>query len=106
MQRAASEKSHDEASEALLLQLHEVMCLQTVILMKDFNHLVICWENSMERCKQTGRLLESIEGNFLVQALDRTNRGEVLLDLVLTNAEEIIKELRFVALWAVVTMPW
>jgi len=44
-------------------------------------------------CKQSRRFLESTEDNFLVQALDRPTRGEVSLDLVLANAEEIIKEI-------------
>ena len=53
--------------------------------MGDFNHLDICWgENHMA-------FLESIDDNFLAQVLDRPARGEVLLDLLLTNAEEIIK---------------
>jgi len=34
----------------------------------------------------------SIDNNFLIQVLNRPTRGEALLDLVLTNAEEIIKE--------------
>ncbi len=41
--------------------------------------------------KQSRRLLEYINDNFLVQVLDRPTRGEVLLDLVLTSAEEIVK---------------
>ena len=40
------------------------------------------------------RLLESIDTNFLVQVLDRSTRGDVLLDSVLTNAEEIIKDIK------------
>jgi len=41
--------------------------------------------------------LESINDNFLAQVLDRPARGEVLLDLLLTSAEEIIKALRWEA---------
>lgn len=46
----------------------------------------------MTDCKQSQRLLECVEDNFLVQVLDKPTRGEVLLDLVLTNADELIKE--------------
>jgi len=35
--------------------------------------------------------VESIDDNFLVQVFDRPIRGEALLDLLLTNAEENIK---------------
>ena len=72
--------------------------------MGDLNDSDICWENNMVGCKQSVTLLESIEGNFLVQVLDKITRGEVLLDLVLTNAMTSLKKLRFEALWAVKMM--
>jgi len=51
--------------------------------------------------KQSRRLLESVEDNFLVQILDKMTRSKVLLDLVLTSAEEIIEEVvrRQYGLW-------
>jgi len=45
-------------------------------------------------CKQFRRPLESIEDNFLTQILDRPTRDEVLLDLVFTNMEEIVAEIK------------
>lgn len=36
--------------------------------------------------------MKSIKNSFLIQVLDKPMRGEVLLDLVLTNVEELIKE--------------
>jgi len=39
------------------------------------------------------RFLESVKGNFLVQAQDGPTRGEALLVLVLTNAEESMREI-------------
>ena len=62
--------------------------------MGDLNDSDICWENNMVGCKQSVTLLESIEGNCLVQVLDKITRGEVLLDLVLTNANDLIKEVK------------
>lgn len=41
--------------------------------------------------QQFKRLPDHIEDDFLVQVLDKPARGEVLLDLVLTNADYIIK---------------
>lgn len=38
------------------------------------------------------RLLETIEDNFLIQVLDRPTKGEVLLDLLLTHMDELIKD--------------
>ena len=46
---------------------------------------------STSHCKQSRRLLESVEDNFLVQVLDRPTRGEVLLSLVPASLEEIVK---------------
>ena len=37
------------------------------------------------------RLLECTDDNFLIQILDRLTRCEALLDLLITNEEEIIK---------------
>jgi len=60
--------------------------------MVDFNHPDVFWENNMMSCKQSRRLLESFKSNLLVQVLFRPIRGEALVVLVLTSAEEIIKE--------------
>jgi len=47
--------------------------------------------------KQHGRLKifqETAEDNYLVQVLDRSTRGEALLDLVPSNAEKIIGDVK------------
>ena len=81
----------EPADEAFLLQLPEASYLQVLILMGVFSHSDILWENNMVGCKQSSRLLECVEDNFLVQVLDKPTRGKALLDLF-TSAEEIIKE--------------
>jgi len=65
---------------------------QALVLVRDFNHPDICWKDHTVSCKRSRRLVESIDDNFLVQVVDRPTRGEVLLDLLLTNEEEIIKD--------------
>lgn len=77
-----------------LLQLQEVSLSQALIVMEDFNCPYNFWQDNMVNCKASRRLLESTDDNLLVQVLDRLIRGEVLLDLVLTNAEEIIKDIK------------
>ena len=81
----------ETVDEAFLLQLLEALCSQVLVLVWDFNHPDIYWKDHTVSCKRSRRLLESIDDNFLVQVLDRPTRGEALLDLLLTNAEEIIK---------------
>lgn len=46
----------------------------------------------MASCKQSRRHLESAEDKFLLQVLNKQTKGEVLLDLMFTNVEELIKE--------------
>ena len=65
---------------------HRLLCL-----VRDFSHSDICWKDHTASCKRSRRLLECTDDNFLVQVLDRPTRDEALLDLLLTNAEEIIK---------------
>jgi len=41
----------------------------------------------------------STDNSFLVQVLDRPTRGEALLHLMLTNTDEIIKEIKIGGRW-------
>ena len=75
-----------------MLQLQEVLCSQALVLMGDFNHSDICWNSSMAGGRQSRRFLESVKDNF--QVIDRPTQGEALLDLVLTNAGESIREVK------------
>jgi len=79
----------EEVDAEFFLQRQEASCSQALILLRDFNHLDICWKSSTLNCKQSRKLLECIEDNFLVQVIESLTRGEALLDLLLTNAEEI-----------------
>ena len=74
-----------------MLHMREASCSRALVLVGDFNHPDICWKDHTASCKRSRRLVESIDDNFLVQVLDRPTSGEALLDLPLTNAEEIIK---------------
>ena len=77
-----------------MLQLQEVLCSWAPVLMGDFNHPDVCWNSGMAGGRQSRRFLESVEDNFLVQVIDGPTRGEALLDLVLTNAEESTREVK------------
>jgi len=57
----------EPVDDAFMLQLQEVLFLKALILMGVFNHPDICWENNTANCKQSTRLLESIDENLLVQ---------------------------------------
>lgn len=82
----------EPVDEAFLCQL-QVSHSQALILMGNFNHLDICWQGNMDSCKGSRRLLESLDGNFLFQVLDRRTRSEALLDIVLSSMENIVKDI-------------
>jgi len=54
------------------------------------------WEIKRTGCKQSSSPLEFTEhlDNFPVQILDKPIRGEMLLDLMLTNADKLIKAIK------------
>ncbi|KAK4821784.1 hypothetical protein QYF61_002200 [Mycteria americana] len=76
--------------EAFFLQLQEASCSQALVLLEDFNHPNICWKSSIASCRQSRRLLECIEDNFLTQVIDSLTRRDVIPDLLVTNASELI----------------
>ncbi|KAG6928006.1 hypothetical protein G0U57_008907, partial [Chelydra serpentina] len=82
----------DEVDEAFFRQLTEVTRSQALVLMGDFNHPDICWESNTAVHRQSRKFLESVGDNFLVQVLEEPTRGKALLDLLLTNREEIVEE--------------
>lgn len=80
----------EPTNNTFLLQLQEASCLQTLMSMGNFNHMTFCWESNMALCKQSRMLMECVEENFLVLYIP--TRDEALLDLVLSSAEELIRE--------------
>ena len=84
----------EEVDEGLFLQLQKASRSQALILTGEFNHPDICWKSGTANCKQSRKLRECIEDNFLVQVMESLTRGEALLDLLLTNAEELIGEVK------------
>lgn len=62
---------------------------QVPILTGDLTHM----SAGEASCEQSRRVLECTGDNFLVQVVDRPTR-EVLLDLVLTSVDELIKRVQ------------
>ncbi|PKU28913.1 mitochondrial fission process protein 1 [Limosa lapponica baueri] len=69
----------EPTDEAFLLQLQEASSSEALILLRNFNHSNIYWKSS---CRQSRRLLECTEDNFLNQVLgpDPTGPGGVRND--------------------------
>jgi len=60
----------------------------------DFKHTNICWKSSMASCRQSRRFLECIEDNFLSQVIDTPTQEDAILDLVFTNPNELISDIK------------
>ena len=84
----------EPTDEAFLLQLQEASHSQALILLRDFNHPIICWKSSRVSCRQSTKLLECTEDNFLSQVIDSPTQRDAILDLLTTNAGELIGDVR------------
>jgi len=84
----------EPTDEASFLQLQEASHSHSPILLGDYNNPDICWKSSTERCGQCRRCLECIEDNFLNQVIDTATRGNAILDLMLTNASDLIGDIK------------
>jgi len=80
--------------EAFFLQVQEALRSQSLVLLGDFNHPNICWKSSTASGRQSRRFLECIEDNFLSQIIDTPTQGDAILDLMLTNASELIGDVK------------
>ncbi|KAM6381950.1 uncharacterized protein FN964_003655 [Alca torda] len=83
-----------ETDEAFYRQLKVASQSQALVLMGDFNHPDICWEDHTARHGQSRRLLQCIDDNFLTQVVQEPTRRGALLDLVLTNTEGLAEDIK------------
>ena len=80
-----SPDQEDEVNEAFYKQLEVASQFRTLVLMRDFNHPVICWVSNMARHARCRHFLQCVEDNFLMQVVEEPTRWGVLLDLVLSK---------------------
>ncbi|GAB0192671.1 hypothetical protein GRJ2_001732400 [Grus japonensis] len=58
--------------------------------MGDFNHPDICWRDNTVGHKQSRMFLERFDDNFLLQVIEEPTRRGAVLDLVVTNKEGLV----------------
>ena len=58
--------------------------------MRDFSFSDICWKYNAAQKKQSGRFLEGMEDNFLLQLVREPTSGGFPLDLLFTNREDLV----------------
>ncbi|GAB0179440.1 hypothetical protein GRJ2_000409300 [Grus japonensis] len=59
-------------------------------LVRNLNHLHICWKGNIPGHKQPRRFLECIDDNFLTQVKEEPMKGDPLLNLIPTNKEKLV----------------
>ncbi|GAB0181714.1 hypothetical protein GRJ2_000636700 [Grus japonensis] len=62
--------------------------------MGDFNHPDICWRDNAAERKQSRKFLGCVDDNFLLQVIEEPTRRGAMLDLVLTNQEGLVGEVK------------
>jgi len=94
----------EEVDEAFYRQLKVASQSQSLVLMGDFNHPGICWEDCRARHMLSRKFLQGINDNFLMQVMEEPTRRCMLLDLVLMNNEGLVEDVEVAS--AEVTMRW
>ncbi|GAB0208385.1 mitochondrial enolase superfamily member 1 [Grus japonensis] len=62
--------------------------------MGDFDHPNICWKGNTAGHKQSRKFLECVGDNFLLQVIEEPMRRGAMLDLVLTNKEGLVGDVK------------
>jgi len=79
----------ERVDEALCRHIGKASHSKALVLMGDFNHPNICWRDNTAGHRQARKFLECVEDNFL-QVLEQPTRRGAMLDLVLTNKEGLV----------------
>ncbi|GAB0205316.1 mitochondrial enolase superfamily member 1 [Grus japonensis] len=84
----------DRADEALYRQIGAASRSHALVLMGDFNHPDICWRDNAAEHKQSRKFLECVDDNFLLQVIEEPTRRGAMLDLILTNKEGLVGDVK------------
>ncbi|MCQ4021281.1 hypothetical protein FK520_27165, partial [Klebsiella pneumoniae] len=84
----------EETDEVFYKQLARAARSSALVLMGDFNHPDICWRDNTAGHRQSRRFLECVDDNFLLQAIEEPTRRGAMLDLVLTNREGLVGDMK------------
>jgi len=56
-----------------------------------------CWRENIAGHKQSRHLLDCVDDNFLLQVIEKPTRRSAMLDVVLTNKEEVVGNVKLKA---------
>jgi len=80
----------EQADEVLYRWIGAASHSQALVFMGNFKHPSICWWNNTAGHKQSRRFLECTDDNFLFQVIEEPTRRDAMLDLLLTNKEGLV----------------
>ncbi|GAB0208586.1 hypothetical protein GRJ2_003324300 [Grus japonensis] len=84
----------ERADEAPYRQIGAASRSQALVLMGDFNHPDICWRDNTAEHKQSRKFLGCVNDIFLLQVIEEPTRRGAMLDLVLTNKEGLVGDVK------------
>lgn len=84
----------EDIDELFLQQMTMVSNKHDTVIMGDFNYPDICWESLSGKTHGSTKFLSSLADNFICQKVEKKTRGSAILDLILTNKEEMVEEVR------------
>ena len=58
--------------------------------MGDFNYPDICWGTNSAKSRPSKKFLTCMSDNFLLQRVEEGTRGSAILNLILTNRDDLI----------------
>ncbi|GAB0202510.1 hypothetical protein GRJ2_002716600 [Grus japonensis] len=86
-------KQEDRADEALYRQ-EQPHVHKPWSSLRDFNHPAIGWRDNAAGHKESRKFLECVDDNFLLQVTEEPMRRGATLDLVLTNKEGLVGDVK------------
>jgi len=84
----------EEVDEAFYEQLKAASQSQALILVGNFNHPDFIWEDRTAMHLHSWKFVQSIDDNFLMKVVEEPTRRGTLLDLVLTNKEGLVEDVK------------
>uniref|UniRef100_A0A670IXP3 Reverse transcriptase domain-containing protein n=1 Tax=Podarcis muralis TaxID=64176 RepID=A0A670IXP3_PODMU len=80
----------EDIDDAFLEQMAKHAKGREIVVMGDFNYPDICWMSNSAKSIRSNRFLTALADNFIVQKVGEATRGTAILDLVLTNVDDLV----------------
>lgn len=80
----------EDLDDAFLEQMTKLSERRDLVVMGDFNYPDICWTSNSARNARSNKFLTCLADNFIAQKVREPTRGSAILDLILTNNDDLI----------------